>query len=231
MLALRVSDPKPRGSYPLVLHLNYLLTQRQMLGTLKDDLVLIKTNASTDLADFIALDYGIKVDNVLTGFKFIAERIQEIQESGEGEFLLGFEESYGYLAGDFVRDKDAVIAAVLVCEAALYFKQQGKQSLLQVLDEIYSRYGYFLEDQASITLEGKEGKEKMEKIILPVSNVIRYSFVGGGFVMVRPSGTEPKIKFYFSVKDQTKEDCLKTLNHVKQSFMNLIGEFWDCAPA
>ncbi|HHY27562.1 MAG TPA: phospho-sugar mutase, partial [Desulfitobacterium dehalogenans] len=201
----------------------YLLTQKKKLGILPDNAVVIKTIASTDLADLMVKDLGVQIENVLTGFKFIAEKEQEMETQGNGDFQFGFEESYGYLAGHFVRDKDAVIASLLLAEAALYYQEVEGRSLLQVLEDIYEKYGYFIDDQISITLEGKEGREKMVKMManlretdvkffggipieciddyelrkgrrmisplhsytlsLPQSNVIRYSFQGGGFVM------------------------------------------------
>lgn len=242
----------------------YILTQKKRLGILPDDAVIIKTIASTDCADILVKDLGVRVENVLTGFKFIAEKEQEMVESGLGNFQFGFEESYGYLAGHFVRDKDAVIAAVLLAEAALYYQEIESRTLIDVLDEIYKKYGYFADDQVSITLKGKEGKEEMDKIMaglraaeitslgeipieriddyelrigkrlkngthdtypltLPQSNVIRYSFEGGGFVMARPSGTEPKIKFYFNVRNPNSSDLQETLNRIKKNLLDRVN--------
>ena len=190
-----------------------------------------------------------------------------MEQNGSGNFQFGFEESYGYLAGHFVRDKDAVIAAVLLAEAALYYKEVETRTLDNVLEEISQKYGYFTDDQVSITLKGKEGKEEMDKIMaglraseisslgeilieriddyelrigkrlgnvtqetpetypltLPQSNVIRYSFLGGGFVMARPSGTEPKIKFYFSVKQSDTNKLEETLAQVKKDLLNRVS--------
>ncbi|EHL07152.1 putative phosphoglucomutase [Desulfitobacterium hafniense DP7] len=240
----------------------YLLTQKKRLGILPEQAVVIKTIASTDLADLLVKDLGARVENVLTGFKFIAEKEQEMEVQGSGDFQFGFEESYGYLAGHFVRDKDAVIASLLLAEAALYYQEQEGRSLLEVLEDIYGKYGYFIDDQISITLEGKAGKEQMEKMMvklretdvksfggiavaciddyelrkgrrmiepfhsyelaLPQSNVIRYSFQGGGFVMARPSGTEPKIKFYFNIRGVDPQQLQATLENVKKDLLELI---------
>lgn len=242
----------------------YLLTQKKKLGILPENAVVIKTIASTDLADLMVKDLGVQIENVLTGFKFIAEKEQEMADLGTGDFQFGFEESYGYLAGHFVRDKDAVIASLLLSEAALYYQEIEGRSLLQVLEDIYLQYGYFIDDQISMTLEGKEGKEKMQQIMiklretevtsmggipiksiddyelrkgrrvitpqnsysltLPKSNVIRYSFQGGGFVMARPSGTEPKIKFYFNIKDTDPQKLRNTLEKVKADLLKLIND-------
>lgn len=244
----------------------YLLTQKKKLGILPQDAVIIKTIASTDCADILANALGVRVENVLTGFKFIAEKEQELEENGTGNFQFGFEESYGYLAGHFVRDKDAIIAAVLLAEAALYYKEIEARTLIDVLDEISQKYGYFADDQVSITLKGKEGKEEMERImsglraakitslgeisieriddyelrmgkqltnegqeiyplLLPQSNVLRYSFHGGGFVMARPSGTEPKIKFYFNVRSPNSTQLPVMLMQVKNDLLNRVKEF------
>lgn len=245
-----------------VLLMQYLITEKQRQRTLPDKATIVKTVASTDLADQIAHDRGIKVENVLTGFKFIAEKEKEMEEQGWGTFLFGFEESYGYLAGDFVRDKDGIIAALLVCEAALYYKKMEKKSLIDVLEQIYQQYGYYIEEQISFTFKGKDGKDKIQQIMdqlreeeihslggqavctisdyekrmetdlihhrtyaltLPRSNVLRFSFHGGGFAMARPSGTEPKIKFYFSVKGCDPETAREILNKVKASLIELVN--------
>lgn len=243
----------------------YLISQKKALGVLPPKATLIKTIASTDLADALAIDLGIQVENVLTGFKFIAEKEKEMEENGQGDFQFGFEESYGYLAGHFVRDKDGVIAAMLVAEAALYYKQREQLTLPEVLETIYRRYGYYLEDQTSITLKGKEGKAEMERIMaglrqseirsfanlpleriedyelqsglrlcgkssgetyplaLPQSKVLRYTFSGGGFVMVRPSGTEPKIKFYFSIRGTQPQAVQEKLDQVRSELLTRVS--------
>lgn len=241
----------------------YILSQKKALGTLPENATIIKTVASTDLADEVARYFNVRVENVLTGFKFIAEKEKEMEEGGWGTFQFGFEESYGYLAGDFVRDKDAIIASVLLAEAALYYRQVEGRTLLDVLELIYGKFGYYLDDQESLALEGIQGKEEIARIMdslrleeilelggipiwklddyeqrigkdistgqaypltLPHSNVLRFSFNGGGFVMVRPSGTEPKIKFYFSVKADTLPEAEDTLRKVKTDVMNRIAQ-------
>jgi phosphoglucomutase len=267
---LGVAVRAPNGSYQLltgnqigVLLTYYILSQKKILGILPEKAIIIKTIATTDLADEVASSFGAEVENVLTGFKFIAEKMKELEESKRGIFQFGFEESYGYLAGDFVRDKDAVIAAVLLAEAALFYKYTNGLNLTQVLAQIYSRFGYYLEDQESVVLKGKTGKEEMAKIMtvlrkselqelggisiekvddyeqgtglfvnnkisyplyLPRSNVLRYSFLGGGFVMARPSGTEPKIKFYFSVKGTNEAALQETLKRVKSDVMKIVSK-------
>ncbi|MFA6808251.1 MAG: phospho-sugar mutase [Eubacteriales bacterium] len=241
----------------------YLLSQRKKMGKLPDNAVVVKTVATSDLGDAVADEFGVKTVNVLVGFKFIGEKIKEMEEEGWGTYQFGFEESYGYLAGTHARDKDAVVAAVLLTEAVLYYKEIEKKTLLDVLDEIYIKHGYYLDEQKSVTFKGKEGKnrialimerlrsaEKIEiagipvariddyqsckgKILkdqsecllnLPHSNVLRFSFEGGGFAMARPSGTEPKIKFYFSVKSDSPEKLQSTMENVKEDFLALVKD-------
>ncbi|MHB1651934.1 MAG: phospho-sugar mutase [Desulfitobacteriaceae bacterium] len=254
------------GNQAGVLLSYYLLSQKRRLGVLPEKAMLIKTIASTDLADEVARSMGAGIENVLTGFKFIAEKEKEMEAGKWGVFQFGFEESYGYLAGDFVRDKDGVIAAVLCAEAALYYKNVEKRTLWQVLQDIFIKFGFYLDDQESFAFPGKEGKEEMVKIMnflreediktiggivverrddydkrqgkdlltgkvysltLPQSDVLRFSFVGGGFVMARPSGTEPKIKFYFSVKDMDPINVAKTFQTVKEDWLSRINRILE----
>lgn len=239
----------------------YILSQKKALGILPENAAIIKTVVSTDLADEVGRYFNVQVENVLTGFKFIAEKEKEMEEGGWGNFQFGFEESIGYLAGDFVRDKDAIIASVLIAEATLYYQEVEGRSLFDVLEGIYQQFGYYLDYQESLYLEGIQGKEEMAKIMnslrreeiqeiggtkvekiddyeqrigknmttgqtypltLPRSNVLRFSFQGGGFVTVRPSGTEPKIKFYISVKADTHSEAEDILHRVKTDFMQRI---------
>ena len=267
-LGVVVRDPQGEykqltGNQIGVLLTYYMLSQKKALGILPENATIVKTVASTDLADEVAKYFEVRVENVLTGFKFISEKEKEMEEGGWGTFQFGFEESYGYLAGDFVRDKDAVIASVLLAEAALYYKQIEGRNLLDVLENIYQQFGYYLDDQESLALEGIQGKEEIAKIMntlrqekihvlggvtieklddygqrigkdlstgltypltLPKSNVLRFSLKGGGFVMVRPSGTEPKIKFYFSVKAETLSGAEHTLNEIKADVMQRLAK-------
>jgi len=240
----------------------YLLSQNKRLGRLKEDAVIVKTVASTDLGDAIAERFGVKIVNVLVGFKFIGEQIKDMEEKGWGSFLFGFEESFGYLAGTYARDKDAVQAAALLSEAALYYQQKEQKTLPAVLEEIFQLFGYYKDEQVAISLQGKEGKEqilrimeslrnetpkylggqtihiiedflvsqrtfaedtgKMELIDLPKENVLKFSIAGGGFVMARPSGTEPKIRFYFCIKGDSPQDLEQKLGDVKKDFLERI---------
>jgi phosphoglucomutase len=247
-----------------IILMNYLIGQKRALGQLADDAVVVKTVASTDLAETIAQHEGVEVRNVHVGFKFIGEQIMDMEKTGRGHFLLGFEESLGYLAGTYARDKDAVGAAVLLCEAALYYKTAEGKSLWEVLQDLHERYGYYDDSQKSITLTGINGRQTMDEIMsiirgstltelagrkieffedykacvsrnllngtesaigLPPANVLRFSLQGGGFVMVRPSGTEPKIKFYYSLKSDGADPELR--ERVEKEFLapvrHLIG--------
>lgn len=226
--------------------LNYLLSQKKEKGTLSPSSIAVKSFVSTDLAEVIAKKYNCTFKNLLTGFKYIGELITKLEAQGKAdEFVMGFEESYGYLAGTHARDKDAVVASMLICEMAAYYKTQGK-SLAQVMDSIYDEFGYYFNTVASYTFEGAAGMEKMAAIMedlrmempyqfaglevtvaddyktsvstnraddteteieLPKSNVLAYTLKGGNKIIVRPSGTEPKIKAYITAIGETKEQA------------------------
>jgi phosphoglucomutase len=210
---------------------------------------VISTIVTSGLGRAVAEHYGVEHQETLTGFKFIGEKIRQF-EDGSKTFLFGYEESYGYLAGTNVRDKDAVIASMLVIEMALYYKDQGK-TILEGLDEIYQTLGYYKEDLHSMTLKGKEGMEEIQRIIksfrskplteiggqkvsrimdclkpeetgLPKSNVLKYELEGGSWVAVRPSGTEPKLKFYFSVKSDSAAGAEESLSSLKDAILNKL---------
>ena len=243
-----------------------LLLTEYMLKSLKEENklpkngVLIKTIVTTEGAKKIAEAYNIEIMDVLTGFKYIGEKIREFKEAGDKTYLFGFEESYGYLAGDFVRDKDAVIAAMLISEMTLYYKEKGK-SLYDALIDLYEKYGYFKEDLVSIELKGKEGQEKIANCIetlrnsiltevdgvrietkldyklsseenlikatkieinLPKSNVLKFICENGSYFVVRPSGTEPKMKVYLAIKGNSLEGAEKDLENFKIKVMEII---------
>ncbi len=224
----------PDGSYELVsgnemgvLLLDYICAGRTEKGTMPEKPVAVKSIVSTPLADAVAKHYGVEMRNVLTGFKWIGDQIAHLEEAGEVErFLFGFEESYGYLAGSYVRDKDAVVGSMLICEMAAYYRSIGS-SVKQRLEEIYTQYGRYLNKVDSFEFPGLTGMDKMAGIMqklrenplteigghavtkvtdyekpeethLPAANVLIYSLEGGAAVVVRPSGTEPKIKTYFT---------------------------------
>ncbi|MDE7325384.1 MAG: phospho-sugar mutase [Lachnospiraceae bacterium] len=233
------------GNMSGMLICEYILSQKKELGTIAKDGVLVKTIVSTNMADKVAEEYGIKLIEVLTGFKYIGEQIKLFEQSGHGTYEFGFEESYGCLIGTHARDKDAVVAVMMLCEAAAYYKKQGLTLWDQML-KIYDKYGFFKESLQTLTLKGIEGagkiKEMMENIRnnppkklgdytvmafrdykadtvknlvtgevtktgLPTSNVLYFDLDNDGWVCVRPSGTEPKIKFYIGVKGESFEDA------------------------
>ena len=245
-IAVRCKD----GSYELlsgnevgVLLLDYICAGRIEKGTMPANPVMVKSIVSTPLADKVAAHYGVECRNVLTGFKWIGDQIAKLEAAGEVErFIFGFEESYGYLAGSYVRDKDAIIGSMLICEMAAYYRSIGS-SIKEELERIYREYGRYLNKVDSFEFEGLSGMDKMAKIMadlradhlteiagykvekvtdykkpektgLPAANVLIYSLEGGASVIVRPSGTEPKIKAYYTIlgKDlaeaQAQKDAL-----------------------
>ena len=235
-IAVRRAD----GSYQLlsgnetgILLLDYILAQRTKHGTLPKDPVMVKTIVTMDLGERIAAHYGVETINVLTGFKFIGEQIGRLEKEGHPErYVFGFEESYGYLTGSYVRDKDAVDGALMICEMFCFYKTQGI-SLLDRLQALYAEYGYCLNTLHSFTFEGSAGFEKMQKIMqrfrteaptafagkkvekvldylpgldgLPKSDVLKYLLSDHCSVVVRPSGTEPKLKIYISISAENQQ--------------------------
>ena len=233
----------PDGSYELVsgnevgvLLLDYICAGRIEKGTMPEKPVAVKSIVSTPLADAVAAHYGVELRNVLTGFKWIGDQIAQLEAAGEVDrFIFGFEESYGYLAGPYVRDKDAVIGSMLICEMAAYYRSIGS-SLKERLEEIYSQYGRYLNQVDSFEFPGLTGMDKMASIMeslrqkpleeiagikvtkavdykkteetgLPAANVLIYTLEDGGTVIVRPSGTEPKIKTYFTTLGKDKAEA------------------------
>lgn len=228
---------------------NYLLGSMQTRGTLPANGVVIKTIVTSEMGAVIARHYGVTVLDTLTGFKYIGEKMTEYEKTGEHEFLFGYEESYGYLAGNYARDKDAVVASMLICEAAAYYKSQGK-TLYDVLQELYDSHGHFLEKLESKTLKGKDGVEQMNRIMeawrnappvdiegekvteiedyskgihgLPIADVLKYKLADGSWFCLRPSGTEPKIKFYFAVQGTSGSRASEQLNRLVQYVLSRV---------
>ena len=237
----------PDGSYELVsgnevgvLLLDYICAGRIEKGTMPADPVAVKSIVSTPLADAVAEHYGVELRNVLTGFKWIGDQIAQLEEAGEVDrFIFGFEESYGYLAGPYVRDKDAVIGSMLICEMAAYYRSIGS-SLKARMEEIYAQYGRYLNKVDSFEFPGLSGMDKMAGIMqglrdnplteiadykvvsvtdytkpeetgLPAANVLIYKLENNETVIVRPSGTEPKIKIYYTTlgKDLAEAEAEK----------------------
>lgn len=245
-----------------VLLLNYILERRTANGTLPKNPLAVKTIVSTELCQKIADSYGCTLVNVLTGFKFIGEQITILAEKNEQDrYIFGFEESYGYLAGSYARDKDAVVASMLICEMAAYYKSEGK-TLADVLDGIYAKYGYFYTEQKSFTCEGQSGMEKIKNIMaslrenapeeidgskvvkindygesvsintlteektiltLPKSNVLCYFLENGSSFIVRPSGTEPKIKIYVCAVGASDKDAESRKQSLVDAGSTLLG--------
>ncbi len=245
-----------------VIMLNYILSRRKELGTLPQKPLAVKTIVTTELIKKICKKYNCELKEVLTGFKFIGEQITALAEKGEEErYVLGFEESYGYLIGTHARDKDAVVASMLICEMCAYYKTKGK-TLCDVLDDIYREFGYYFCVQKSFTFEGQSGLKKIssimsnlrnnppktisdiniknfkdfeksvslnlidnssESIDLPRSNVLGFYLSDGSSVIVRPSGTEPKIKLYIGAIGETDASCREKLKNLLDSGMELLG--------
>lgn len=253
------------GNETGILFADFLLREAKAAAKLPENGVIIKSIVSTDMVLEIAADYGVEVLDVLTGFKFIGEKITEFEASGEKEFILGFEESLGYLIGKHARDKDAAVAAGLAAVMALKYKEEGV-NLLDRLAELREEYGYYLEDLESIRLEGKEGQEVITKTIarlreespveiagrqvkvvkdyklstvnyleeereeelkLPKSNVLQYLLEGDAKLTIRPSGTEPKLKFYFAVREKDQAAAEKELAEFKEKLMAEVEEIMD----
>ncbi|KYD13274.1 phospho-sugar mutase [Caldibacillus debilis] len=240
--------------------LYYLLSQKKEKGMLVRNSAVLKTIVTSELGRAIASDFGVETIDTLTGFKFIGEKIKEFKETGSHVFQFGYEESYGYLIGDFVRDKDAIQAALFAAEAAAYYKAQGK-SLYDVLMEIYKKYGFYKESLRSITLKGKDGAEKIRAIMdafrqnppeevsgipvaitedyltqkrvdkaagqttpihLPKSNVLKYYLADESWFCIRPSGTEPKCKFYFAVRGDSEAQSEARLRQLETNVMAMV---------
>ncbi len=248
------------GNQTGVLLTEYILSMKQKNGTLPKDGYVVKTIVTTDITRDICKNYGVEMKEVLTGFKFIGEKIKESEETGIGTYLFGFEESYGCLAGTYARDKDAVVASMLVAEMALYYREQGL-SLYDQLQNIYKKYGYYNEFVVSVTMEGIEGIEKIkgimekvrknppktvggkkvlairdysksvrceveggktEDILLPKSNVIYLELEDKNNFIIRPSGTEPKIKLYCLLCGKTPEDASSIAELVKKDIEEIV---------
>lgn len=265
---LGVAAKNEHGEYQVLtgnqmgaLMLHYILSQKKMTGTIPANGMVVKTIVTSEIGRVIANSFGVPTLDTLTGFKFIGEKIQQFYDSGAHQFMFGYEESYGYLIGDFVRDKDAVQAAVLAAEVAAFYKLQGK-TLYEGLQNIFEQYGYFQESLQSLTLKGKNGAEKIaqiltdfrnsapqamgdakvasiedfyssvrtnllegiaEEIHLPKSNVIKYFLSDGSWFCVRPSGTEPKAKFYFGVQGSTLEESKEKIVKLQDDVMTRVN--------
>ena len=244
---------KHNGEYVLLtgnqtgaLLVNFVLTIKK--DSLNSKSTLVKTIVTSELGANIGRSFGLQVDETLTGFKYIGDKINKFETSGEQEFVIGYEESYGYLVGTHARDKDGVVSSMLVCEMAAWYKNQGK-TLVDGLNEIYDKYGYYLDFLDSFVLKGKDGAEKIQNLMvefrnkgkellpdikeivdfkdgirdLPKENVLKYIFNDGSWMAVRPSGTEPKIKVYYSIVDPDKSKAKARLENIRQTISSIIN--------
>ena len=220
---------------------------RMKKDTLNEKSTLVKTIVTSELGANIARKNGLIVEETLTGFKYIGDKINKYEDSKKQEFVIGYEESYGYLVGTHARDKDAVVSSMLICQMAAWYKNNGK-TLIDGLNDIYNEYGYYLDVLNSFVLKGKDGAEKIESLMvyfrekgtalfddvkeiidyskgildLPKENVLKYIFNDGSWMAVRPSGTEPKIKVYYSVQDASKENAEKRFEAIKNTMTDII---------
>ncbi|MEI5906382.1 phospho-sugar mutase [Bacillus spongiae] len=263
-----VAVKKPDGEYVLLtgnqtgaIMLNYILSQKSEKNTLPENGIVFKTIVTSELGRQIAQKYNMATEDVLTGFKFIGEKIKQYEQSKDYTFVFGYEESYGYLIGDFARDKDAIQAVLIATEAAAYYKKQGK-TLYDVLLDLYEEHGFYKEGMKSLTLKGKQGAEQIQSILLslreepikelagikvssiedystsirndltstkqttinlPKSNVLKYFLEDGSWFCIRPSGTEPKVKFYLSVMDDSLQNSDKKLEKYMKALMEKVN--------
>ena len=263
-----IAVPDEKGGYVLfsgnevgAMLLEYICSERTRQGTMPENPITVKTIVTTDIVKKIAEKYNVEVIEVLTGFKFIGEQIGLLEKNGEeNRYIFGYEESYGYLAGTYVRDKDAVVASMLICEMAAFYRTKGI-SLLKARENMYNAYGVFAHSQQSFTFEGEAGMEKMNSIMtslrenhpaeiaglkvvvfddylnsvsrnietgdkktidLPKSNVLAFRMTDGATILIRPSGTEPKIKAYYTTTGKTQAEASALESKLQESFTKLI---------
>lgn len=233
------------GNQTGALLVKFVLTMKK--AQLNPKSTLIKTIVTSDLGANIGRRFGLQVEETLTGFKYIGDKINKYEQTGEREFVIGYEESYGYLVGTHARDKDAVVSSMLICQMAAWYKNQGK-TLVDGLNEIYDEYGYYLDFLDSFVLKGKDGAEKIQSLMtyfrntgknlfdgiddivdfstgirdLPKENVLKYIWTDGSWMAVRPSGTEPKIKVYYSVVDSDRANAQTRLDAIRNKIREII---------
>ena len=248
------------GNQSAAVYLEYILSQMKEKGTLPDNAVMYNTIVTSDLGELVARSYGVDVEKTLTGFKFIGDKIRKYEKTGEKQFVFGYEESYGCVIKDFVRDKDAVQAVLTAAEAGNYYKKQGKD-LVDVLNELYEKHGTFKETQIALSKAGAAGAARIKEIMdnlrkeapttipnvkvvasedyqasiryedgnevtidLPKSNVLKYYLEDGSWIAARPSGTEPKCKFYYCIKGHNAEDAASKTEVFHKAVLEMIGE-------
>lgn len=234
------------GNQTGALLVKFVLTMKQ--AQLNEKSTLVKTIVTSELGANIGRKFGLQVEETLTGFKYIGDKINKYEQSDEQEFVIGYEESYGYLVGTHARDKDAVVSSMLICQMAAWYKNQGK-TLVDGLNEIYDEYGYYLDFLDSFVLKGKDGAEKIQSLMtqfrdtgkalfdgiveiidfstgirdLPKENVLKYIWNDGSWMAVRPSGTEPKIKIYYSIVDSDKANAQARLDSIREKISSMIN--------
>lgn len=243
---------KHDGKYVLItgnqmgaLLVNFVLTMRK--AELNEKSTLVKTIVTSELGANIARKFGLNIVETLTGFKYIGEKINQYEASGDREFVIGYEESYGYLTGTHARDKDAVVSALLVCQMAAYYYNKG-MTLIDALNEIYAEYGFYLDALDTFTLKGIDGAQKIQSLMnefrengskffdgikevfdfskgigdLPKENVLKYVFNDGSWMAIRPSGTEPKIKLYYSIQDADRDNAYARLDAIRAKMSEIV---------
>lgn len=235
------------GNQTGALLVQFVLTMKK--AQLNEKSTLVKTIVTSDLGANIGRSFGLQIEETLTGFKYIGDKINTYEQTGDKEFVIGYEESYGYLVGTHARDKDAVVSAMLICQMAAWYKNQGK-TLVDALRAVYEKYGYYLDALDSFVLKGKDGAEKIGALMqtfraggdqmfagvervqdfakgigdLPKENVLKFLFTDGSWLAVRPSGTEPKIKVYYSIVDPDKAAAHSRLAALQAQIKEMIGE-------
>lgn len=233
------------GNQTGALLVNFVLTMKK--DALNSRSTLVKTIVTSELGANIARDFGLNVDETLTGFKYIGDKMNQYERVGDKEFVIGYEESYGYLVGTYARDKDGVVSSMLICQMAAWYKAQGK-TLVDGLNEIYDNYGYFLDALDPFVLKGRDGAEKITALMehfrkngseifegsedmidyakgvddLPIENVLKFIWSDGSWVAARPSGTEPKIKIYYSVRGENRESAHMRLEKIRNTVRSII---------
>lgn len=234
------------GNQTGALLVKFVLTMKK--AQLNEKSTLVKTIVTSELGANIGRKFGLQIEETLTGFKYIGDKINRYEQTGEQEFVIGYEESYGYLVGTHARDKDAVVSSMLICQMAAWYKNQGK-TLVDGLNEIYDEYGYYLDFLDSFVLKGKDGAEKIQSLMsdfrntgkalfdgieeiidfstgirdLPKENVLKYIWKDGSWMAVRPSGTEPKIKVYYSIVDKSRENAAARLENIRNKIKDIIN--------
>lgn len=235
------------GNQTGALLVDFVLNMKK--ASLNSRSTLVKTIVTSELGADIARSYGLQVEETLTGFKFIGDKMNQYEKSGEHEFVIGYEESYGYLVGDYARDKDGVVSSMLICQMAAWHKGHGK-TLVDALGDIYSKYGYYLDALDPFVLRGKNGAEKIKALMndfrkngfktfegadkmidylngvgdIPRADVLKFVWRDGSWAAVRPSGTEPKIKFYYSIRGNDEKAAHERLERIRNAVKAAVGE-------